>query len=90
MRTRSWLLLWVAVACSGNGAVAAKDINAVLASHRDSLMALPGVVGTAISLCDGERCIKVLITDRSVRSKVPERLDGFRVVTEVTGTIKPR
>lgn len=76
----------------GGGAVATRSIDDVLAAHSDSLMALPGVVGTAIGLCDGERCIKVLLADSSAAAKarIPPRLEGYRVVTEVTGTIRPR
>lgn len=70
----------------------ARSIDEVLAAHTDSLMALPGVVGTAIGLCEGERCIKVLLADSNpgTQSKIPNRLEGYRVVVEVTGTIGPR
>jgi hypothetical protein len=70
----------------------AKSIDDVLAAHTDSLMALPGVVGTAIGLCDGERCIKVLLADSNpaTTGRIPPRLEGYRVVAEVTGTIHPR
>ena len=69
----------------------ARSIDAVLAAHSDSLMALPGVVGTAIGLCEGERCIKVLLSDSNpaTKTRIPARLEGYRVVVEVTGTIKP-
>ncbi len=76
----------------GSGAiVAARSIDEVLAAHRDSLMALPGVVGTAIGLSDGERCIKVLLADSNpvTKGRIPQRLEGYRVVVEVTGTIRP-
>src|SRR2546422_3133510 len=78
---------------SGGGAtVTARSIDEVLAAHTDSLMALPGVVGTAIGLCEGERCIKVLVADSNpaTRRRIPDRLEGYQVVVEVTGTIKPR
>ncbi len=70
----------------------ARSIDDVLAAHTDSLMALPGVVGTAIGLCEGERCIKVLLAESSPanRGRIPPRLEGFRVVVEVTGAIRPR
>ena len=96
------LLACALIACSGSrsGAgrggrgdtVAARSIDEVLAAHTDSLMALPGVAGTAIALCDGERCIKVFLADSSPASKgrIPSRLEGYRVVVEVTGTIRPR
>jgi hypothetical protein len=72
--------------------VTARSIDEVLAAHTDSLMALPGVVGTAVGLCDGERCIKVLVADSSpdTRRRVPSRLEGYPVIVEVTGTITPR
>jgi len=77
---------------SGGATVAARNIDEVLAAHTDSLMALPGVVGTAIALYDGERCIKVLLVDASpaTKGRIPERLEGYRVVVEVTGPIRPR
>ena len=90
------------MACAGTGGAGhsggsvatatSRSIETVLAAHRDSLMALPGVVGTAIGLCDGERCIKVLVRDASpeTRARIPMSLEGYRVVTEVAGTIQPR
>lgn len=70
----------------------ARGIDEVLAAHRDSLLALPGVVGTAIGLCDGVRCIKVMLADSSAvtKARIPAELEGYRVVTEVTGMIRPR
>jgi hypothetical protein len=70
-----------------------RPIEEVLAAYNDSLMTLPGVVGTAISLCErGERCIKVLLEDSSpaTLTKIPSRIEGYRVITEVAGTIRPR
>jgi hypothetical protein len=90
------LLAGALVACSathnGGATVAARSIDEVLAAHTDSLLALPGVVGTAIGLCDGERCIKVLVADSTpgTKGRIPARLEGYRVVVEVTGTIGPR
>lgn len=72
--------------------MAARSIDEVLAAHTDSLMALPGVVGTAVGLCEGQRCIKVLVADSSAETtrRVPTRLEGYPVVVEVTGTVTPR
>src|SRR3989449_11472894 len=95
-RMMTLVLISGALACSGaqrgEGAVTARSIDEVLAAHNDSLMALPGVVGTAIGLCDSERCIKVLLADSSsdTKRRIPARLEGYRVVAEVTGTIRPR
>src|SRR5438093_3603367 len=95
------LLVGALVACSGSqgasreeGRVAmpAKTIQEVLAAHTDSLMALPGVVGTAIGLCDGVACIRVFLADSSAaaRGRIPAQLDGYSVKVEVTGPIGPR
>jgi hypothetical protein len=68
------------------------NIEEALAAHRDALLALPGVVGVAVAVCDGEPCIKVLLADASAeaRNRIPARLEEYRVVSEVTGTIRPR
>jgi len=87
------LLSVILVACGRRTAVVpTRSIDEVLAAHTDSLMAIPGVVGTAVGLCDGERCIKVLLADSNpeTKRKIPGRLEGYRVVVEVTGTIRPR
>ena len=73
-------------------AVTSKSIEAVLAAHSDSLMALPGVVGTAIGLCDGARCIRVFLAapNEATRQRIPARLEGYPVMVEVTGPIRAR
>ena len=72
--------------------MAARSIADVLAAHTDSLMAIPGVVGTAIGMCGGERCIKVLVADSSAatRARIPARLESYPVAVEVVGTVRPR
>jgi len=97
-RMMTLVLLAGAMACSGHqrggggATVTVRGIDEVLAAHTDSLMALPGVVGTAIGLCGGERCIKVFLADSSpdTKRRIPARLEGYRVLAEVTGTITPR
>ncbi len=65
---------------------------ASFATHSDSLMALPSVVGTAVGLCDGAPCIRVYLADSSaaVRRRIPTQLEGYPVSAEVTGPIRPR
>ena len=92
------VLLAGAVACSRQqpdrreAIVAARSIDAVLAAHTDSLLAIPGVVGTAVGLCGSERCIKVLVANSKTAAmqRIPTNLEGYRVVVEVTGPITPR
>lgn len=69
-----------------------KTIEAVLAAHNDSLMAVPGVLGTAIGRCDNAPCIRILVsrvTDE-VQRRIPSQLEGFPVRIDVTGPIVPR
>ena len=72
--------------------IAKQPIELVLRTHTDSLMHLPGVVGTAIGLCDSTPCIKVLVARSTpeLRRSVPDSLDGWRVVMEETGVIRPQ
>ena len=68
-----------------------RTIEEVLATHTDSLMSLPGVVGTAIGLCDGVACIRVFVSDSSAASRrmIPNRIDGYLVRVDVTGPVRP-
>jgi len=70
-----------------------RDINAVLADHDKQLMAIPNVVGVYVGLLeDGKTpCLKVMITRKSPETEraIPRSLEGYPVVTEVTGTIRP-
>ena len=58
----------------------------------DSVMALPGVVGTGIGLCGETPCIKVYLAleDSDLRSHIPRTFRGFPVEVEVTGELRPR
>lgn len=71
---------------------APKSIDAVLAAHNDSLMAVPGVLGTAVGRCNGAPCIRVLVgrVSDEIRRRVPTKLEGYPVHIDVTGTIVPR
>lgn len=72
--------------------MALKTVEEVLAAHTESLLAVPGVVGTGIGLCDGAPCIRVFLagpTD-AARQTIPTRLEGYPVKVEVTGPIHPR
>lgn len=92
------LVAILAVACRHNMAQTnslspKRDINAVLAAHDEQLMAIPNVVGVYVGLLeDGKTaCLKVMLARRSpeTESAIPRSLEGYPVVTEVTGKIRP-
>jgi len=88
----------IGVACSsrpgqeGDSTSMRRSIEAVQGSHTDSLMRIPGVVGTAIGLCDGAPCIKVLVVRATpeLRKAIPDSLEGYRVILDETGTVRAR
>ncbi len=74
----------------GAEAMPGETIEAVLEQHTGSLMALPGVVGTAIGECEGKPCIKVFVVrqTRELIATIPPALHGFLVAIEETGEIR--
>ncbi len=72
------------------GLMAGKPIETVLKEHTDRLMSLPGVVGTAIGVCEGTPCIKVLVVKKTPQlvNEIPQTLEGYPVVIEETGEIR--
>ena len=68
----------------------ATQLEQVLRKHTDSLMALPGVIGTAEGEQDGKPCIVVMVAELINESKVqiPAELGGYPVDIRVTGEFK--
>lgn len=64
-------------------------IEDVLLAHRDDILAVPGVVGVGIGACSGEPCIKVFAERETeqVLADVPDTLDGYTVVIDVSGSV---
>ncbi len=67
-----------------------KPIEAVLKEQTDSLMSIPGVVGTAQGECSGKPCIKVYVVKKTfdLVKQIPATLEGYAVEIQVTGEIK--
>ena len=74
----------------GETKIPKKSIQQVLHEHSPELMKIPGVVGTAQSLCDGEPCIMVMVAacTAALEQKIPKRLEGYRVWIRVTGEFR--
>jgi hypothetical protein len=66
------------------------SVTEVLERHSDSLMNLPGVVGTAEGICAGRPCILVLVErlTPALKKSVPPVLDGVPVDIRETGRIR--
>jgi hypothetical protein len=95
----SAFVVLASLACTGRpsdthqtGFVPTRPIEVVLAAHTPALMRIPGVTGTAQSLCAGAPCIHVLVIEATpdLRRRVPERIEGYAVELQVTGMIRPR
>ena len=70
-----------------------RDINAVLADNDKRLLAIPGVVGVYVGLLEDGRtqCLKIMLSGKTpeAASSIPRTLEGYPVVTEVTGEMRP-
>ena len=70
-----------------------RDINTVLAAHDEELLAIPGVVGVYVGLLKDGRtaCLKVMLARKNpeTEKKIPDLLEGYPVVVEVTGEVRP-
>jgi hypothetical protein len=67
-------------------------IDQVFAAHRDSLMAIPGVVGMAIVPCGNARCIRVMVAHKTpeLERRLPKEIEGYAVDVRETGPIRIR
>lgn len=100
-RSRTLVMVAVAVAlCAAAGLgvwravdgpepAGAAGIRGALERNRDEIMSLAGVVGVGIGEQFGEWVIQVYLVDPStaVGSSVPDTIDGYAVVTQVTGPV---
>lgn len=68
----------------------AKPIADVLNEHTDSLMALPGVIGTAQGEQAGKPCVMVLVVELTddLERQIPDNLGGYPVVVTETGEVR--
>ena len=76
-----------------NSSPAKRDINAVLRDHDKKLLAIPGVVGVYVAVLDDGKtpCLKVMLARKTPEAErdVPKSIEGYPVVAEVTGEIRP-
>jgi hypothetical protein len=67
-----------------------RNIREVLKKHTDSLMSIPGVVGTAQGESKGKPCLKVFVTQKTkeIMRMIPSKIEGYAVRIEESGTFK--
>ena len=70
-----------------------KDINTVLRDHDEELLAIPGVVGVYVGLLPDDKtpCLKVMVVKQTedLRRRVPRLIEGYPVLIEESGVIRP-
>ena len=66
-----------------------QSIEQALDENRDAIMALPNVVGTGLSRCEGELCIQVLVSKDcpELRERLDDILGQHLYVVELTDPI---
>lgn len=67
-----------------------RTIEQVLKDKTDQWMALPGVVGTAIGLCEDKPCIRIFTSSKpqQLRDMIPSTVEGYPVIIEETGEFR--
>jgi len=98
-RCLCWLLLVLGFVVAyhqnmaqNSSAAPKRDINAVLAAHDKELLAIHGVVGVYVGTLKDRRtlCLKVMLVRKNPETerRIPPVIEGYPVVTEVTGEIQ--
>ncbi|HET6400862.1 MAG TPA: hypothetical protein VFH95_05620 [Candidatus Kapabacteria bacterium] len=68
-----------------------KPVSKVLSEHTDTWMNIPGVTGTGETKKDGKPAILILVDSNtdSLRSELPSTVEGYPVIIQETGEIRP-
>ena len=74
----------------GEQPMPSKSLEEVLQEHTNGLMAMPGVVGTAQGLCNGEPCIRVFTVESSdeLLRQIAQEIEGYPVEVQETGEFR--
>ena len=67
-----------------------RTIGEVLKEHTESLMSIPGVVGTSEGKRAGKRCIRVSVIRKTpqITKKIPSAIEGYAITVKETGRIR--
>lgn len=85
------LMAFLMTGAANSSPMPKRDINAVLRDVDKRLLAIPGVVGVYVGLLgDGKTpCLKVMLSDRKAETALPKNIEGYPVVAEFTGEVRP-
>jgi hypothetical protein len=69
--------------------VSSADIAKLIESYGPDLMELDKVVGIGESLCNGEPCIRIYLSeaDHTTLNEIPTELNGITVIKEISGPL---
>jgi hypothetical protein len=69
-----------------------RTIEEVQARYQDEWLALPGVVGVAISNFEGAPCLVVMVVRKTdeLSKKIPSHVEGYAVIMDEAGEIEAR
>ena len=81
---------WTAGKADKEKPMSDKTIEQVQEEHTSRWMAIAGVEGTAIGLCEGKPCIKIFssVSAEQLKDKIPSSVEGHPVIIEETGTFR--
>ncbi len=68
------------------------SIKEVIEKHSRDIMSVPGVAGIYQGETkDGKPCIKIMVVKKTeeINKRIPKTLEGYPVIIDVTGVIKP-
>jgi hypothetical protein len=67
-----------------------RTIEQVQEEHTDEWMTIPGVVGTAIGLCEGKPCIRIFTSSKpqQLKDKIPSTIECYPIIIEETGAFR--
>jgi hypothetical protein len=94
-----FLSIIISINCNGRNGIkneestfVKSDINLVKDKYVDDLMKVNGVVGVYVGETEQkQQCITVMVIEETevIKKEIPKELDGYPVIIEVTGEIKP-
>lgn len=71
-----------------NDSTSASTIASVKLSHEHELLAIDGVEGVGIGQNEiGDQVILVYLRDAAAENRIPQKVEGFAVRTQITGII---